>query len=361
MRLTRAAAFRSLAGCLLALSLTGPALAQPRAATVLDLAGQQKNLTTFVAAVHAAGLDDTLKAAGPITVYAPTDEAFAKLPAADRDALMHDPARLKALLLGHVVNDMIKMRDGDSTITSGSVASAGGGTLNVRHSTTTARRSAAPTSSATTCAPTTAASPPSTRSCLRSPPRRAWRGRMVRHAQRAGPLDRRESAPRRLRKRRGARFRARLEELPPRPALPRRDQGARRRPRRDHDAAQRAARGVRRGGRRARRHRAGGDPALERRPDHEGPVPPARRQRSRSGADGTPRRAQHGVHLVASGLRLRVHVLLDRPGRVLAQSHARPRSSTRRAISPSSSRATGARSPTWFSWAKANRSPTWIR
>ena len=122
MRLTRAAAFRSFAGCLLALSLTGPALAQPRAATVLELAAQQKNLNTFVAAVHAAGLDDTLKAAGPITVYAPTDEAFAKLPAAQREALMNDPARLKALLLGHVVNDMIKMRDGDSTITSGSVA-----------------------------------------------------------------------------------------------------------------------------------------------------------------------------------------------------------------------------------------------
>ncbi len=129
MHLTRAAAFRSLAGCLLALSIAGPALAQPRAATVLDLAAQQKNLTTFVAAVHAAGLDDTLKAAGPITVYAPTDEAFAKLPAANRDALMHDPARLKALLLRHVVNDMIKMRDGDATITSGSVASAGGAML----------------------------------------------------------------------------------------------------------------------------------------------------------------------------------------------------------------------------------------
>ncbi len=129
MRLTRAAAFRSFAGCLLALSLTGPALAQPRAATVLELASQQKNLNTFVAAVHAAGLDDTLKAAGPITVYAPTDDAFAKLPAAQREALMNDPARLKALLLGHVVNDMIKMRDGDSTITSGSVPSAGGGTL----------------------------------------------------------------------------------------------------------------------------------------------------------------------------------------------------------------------------------------
>jgi len=126
MRLTRAAACRSLAGCLIALSLTSPALAQPRPATVLELAAQQKNLTTFVAAVHAAGLDDTLKGAGPFTVYAPTDEAFAKLPAADREALLHDSARLKTVLLGHVVNDMIKMHDGDTSVTSGYVASAAG-------------------------------------------------------------------------------------------------------------------------------------------------------------------------------------------------------------------------------------------
>jgi uncharacterized surface protein with fasciclin (FAS1) repeats len=126
MRLTRAAACRSLAGCLLALSLTAPALAQ-RPATVLDLAAQQKNLTTFVAAVHTAGLDDMLKAAGPITIYAPTDEAFAKMPAADRTALLGSPERLKAVLLGHVVKDMVKMHDGDSGyITSGSVPSAAG-------------------------------------------------------------------------------------------------------------------------------------------------------------------------------------------------------------------------------------------
>jgi uncharacterized surface protein with fasciclin (FAS1) repeats len=126
MRLTRAAVCRSLAGCLIALSLASPAPAQPRAATVLELAAQQKNLTMFVAAVHTAGLDDALRAVGPITVYAPTDEAFAKLPAADRDALLHDSARLKTVLLGHVVNDLIKMRDGDSTVTSGSIPSAGG-------------------------------------------------------------------------------------------------------------------------------------------------------------------------------------------------------------------------------------------
>jgi uncharacterized surface protein with fasciclin (FAS1) repeats len=126
MRLTRAAACRTLVGCLVALSLTSPALAQPRPATVLDLAAQQKNLTTFVAAVHTAGLDDTLKSAGPYTVYAPSDEAFAKMPAADREALLGSPERLKAVLLGHVVKDMIKMRDGDTTVTSGSAPSAGG-------------------------------------------------------------------------------------------------------------------------------------------------------------------------------------------------------------------------------------------
>jgi uncharacterized surface protein with fasciclin (FAS1) repeats len=128
MRLTRAAACRSLAGCLLALSLSSPVLAQPRPATVLDLAAQQKNLTTFVAAVHTAGLDDTLKAAGPYTVYAPSDEAFAKLPDADRTALLASPERLKTLILGHVVKgEMIRMRDGDgSAITSGGVSTAAG-------------------------------------------------------------------------------------------------------------------------------------------------------------------------------------------------------------------------------------------
>ncbi|MEA2720706.1 MAG: hypothetical protein QOJ39_2570 [Candidatus Eremiobacteraeota bacterium] len=126
MRLTRAAACRSLVGCLVALSLTSPVLAQPRPATVLELAARQKNLTTFIAAVHTAGLDDTLKSAGPYTVYAPSDEAFAKMPAADRAALFASPERLRTVLLGHVVKDMVVMRDGDSAITSGAVSTAAG-------------------------------------------------------------------------------------------------------------------------------------------------------------------------------------------------------------------------------------------
>jgi uncharacterized surface protein with fasciclin (FAS1) repeats len=106
--------------------MSSPVLAQPRPATVLELAAQQKNLTTFVAAVHTAGLDDTLKEAGPYTVYAPSDEAFAKMPAADRAALLASPDRLRALLLGHVVKDMVKMRDGESSISSGAVSTLGG-------------------------------------------------------------------------------------------------------------------------------------------------------------------------------------------------------------------------------------------
>jgi uncharacterized surface protein with fasciclin (FAS1) repeats len=125
MRLTRIAACRSLAASLFALALAAPAFAQP-AATVLDLAAQQKNLTTFVAAVHTAGLDDMLRAPGPITVYAPTDEAFAKLPTAERDALLRDPVRLKTVLLGHIVKDLIRMRDGDTAVTGGSIGNAAG-------------------------------------------------------------------------------------------------------------------------------------------------------------------------------------------------------------------------------------------
>jgi uncharacterized surface protein with fasciclin (FAS1) repeats len=126
MRLTRVAACRSLVGCLIALTLTAPALAGPRPATVLDLAAQQKNLTTFVAAVHTAGLDDMLRGTGPFTVYAPTNDAFDRLPAAQRDALLSDPVRLKAILLGHVVNDTVLIHQPDGVLTGGSVETAAG-------------------------------------------------------------------------------------------------------------------------------------------------------------------------------------------------------------------------------------------
>ncbi len=73
------------------------------AADIVDTAVSAGNFNTLVAAVKAAGLVDTLKGAGPFTVFAPTDEAFNKLPAGTVDALLKDPEKLKTILLYHVV------------------------------------------------------------------------------------------------------------------------------------------------------------------------------------------------------------------------------------------------------------------
>src|SRR5690349_2011659 len=62
------------------------------------------NLTTFARAVSAAGLTDELAAKGPFTVFAPTDEAFKKLPAGAYDSLLKDEGKLKAVLSYHLVS-----------------------------------------------------------------------------------------------------------------------------------------------------------------------------------------------------------------------------------------------------------------
>ena len=67
--------------------------------------------TILVKAVEAAGLSETLDAKGPFTVFAPTDEAFAKLPAGTLDALLKDPEALKAILLHHVVAGSVMAAD----------------------------------------------------------------------------------------------------------------------------------------------------------------------------------------------------------------------------------------------------------
>lgn len=74
------------------------------AADIVDTAVSAGNFTTLVTALKAAGLVDTLKGAGPFTVFAPTDEAFAKLPAGTVEGLLKDPAKLKDILLYHVVS-----------------------------------------------------------------------------------------------------------------------------------------------------------------------------------------------------------------------------------------------------------------
>ncbi|MGZ3239006.1 MAG: fasciclin domain-containing protein [Burkholderiaceae bacterium] len=73
------------------------------AADIIDTATASGSFKTFVAAAKAAGLTDTLKNQGPFTVFAPTDEAFAKLPPETWNALMKDKVKLAQVLSHHIV------------------------------------------------------------------------------------------------------------------------------------------------------------------------------------------------------------------------------------------------------------------
>ena len=68
---------------------------------------EEAGFTTLVAAVKAAGLDETLTEGGPFTVFAPTDEAFAKLPEGTVENLLANPEKLKKVLLYHVVSGSV--------------------------------------------------------------------------------------------------------------------------------------------------------------------------------------------------------------------------------------------------------------
>src|ERR1700683_1252238 len=70
---------------------------------ILDTAIAAGNFTTLVAGVKTAGLTDKLTGKGPFTIFAPTDEAFRKLPPGALEALLKDSAKLKAVLSYHVV------------------------------------------------------------------------------------------------------------------------------------------------------------------------------------------------------------------------------------------------------------------
>lgn len=78
-----------------------------QAADIVDTAVAAGSFKTLAAALGAAGLVDTLKGKGPFTVFAPTDEAFAKIPKADLDALLKDKAKLTAVLTYHVVSGKV--------------------------------------------------------------------------------------------------------------------------------------------------------------------------------------------------------------------------------------------------------------
>lgn len=80
-------------------------------ADVVDTAIAAGSFNTLVTAVQAAGLVDTLKGEGPFTVFAPSDEAFAKIPKAKLEALLADKAALTAVLTYHVVPGRVSSKD----------------------------------------------------------------------------------------------------------------------------------------------------------------------------------------------------------------------------------------------------------
>ena len=91
------------------LSMMGASVAQAK--DIVDTAVAAGSFKTLAAALTAAGLIDTLKGPGPFTVFAPTDEAFAKVPKAALDALLADKAKLTAVLTYHVVPGKVMAKD----------------------------------------------------------------------------------------------------------------------------------------------------------------------------------------------------------------------------------------------------------
>ena len=88
-----------------------PARAANGGKDIVETAVAAGSFTTLAKALEAAGLIDTLRGSGPFTVFAPTDEAFAKLPAGTVEALLHNPEQLKKILLYHVVAGKVQAKD----------------------------------------------------------------------------------------------------------------------------------------------------------------------------------------------------------------------------------------------------------
>jgi len=78
---------------------------------IVETAVAAGNFNTLVAAVQAAGLVETLSGAGPFTVFAPTDDAFAKIPKETLDAVLADKTKLASILTYHVVSGKVMSGD----------------------------------------------------------------------------------------------------------------------------------------------------------------------------------------------------------------------------------------------------------
>ena len=95
----------------LAAAIFAASIVTAQAQDIVDVAVGAGSFNTLVTAVKAAGLVDTLKGTGPFTVFAPTDEAFAKVPKETLDALLADKEKLTAVLTYHVVSGLVMSKD----------------------------------------------------------------------------------------------------------------------------------------------------------------------------------------------------------------------------------------------------------
>ena len=115
MRITSALVALALVAAPVALTAQGQAAAPTK--DIVTTAVEAGSFKTLAAALQAAGLVETLQGPGPFTVFAPTDAAFAKLPAGTVEALLADREKLTAILTYHVVPgrvlaaDVVKLSD----------------------------------------------------------------------------------------------------------------------------------------------------------------------------------------------------------------------------------------------------------
>ena len=105
-----------------------PPAPPPEPGTIVDIAAGNPDFETLVAAVTAAGLVDTLNGEGPFTVFAPTDDAFAALPAGTVDALLNDIPTLTDILTYHVVSGALSAAD---VVAAGTLTALNGDTLTI--------------------------------------------------------------------------------------------------------------------------------------------------------------------------------------------------------------------------------------
>ena len=116
------------AGALAALTACAPA---QQGSDIVDIAASNGNFNTLVAAVQAAGLEDTLRSPGPFTVFAPTDAAFAALPAGTVESLLlpENKEQLVSILTYHVLPGAVQSGDVLGSVTN--VATVQGQTVRV--------------------------------------------------------------------------------------------------------------------------------------------------------------------------------------------------------------------------------------